>query len=853
MPSTLPLISPVSFAAGIVRFAKSSLAFIAADFLLAGIVCALGGAYWLERSLSLHALATMAVIILSGHALSLTYQQRQPARFIGLPGRLILGHLFALALYCALRSQLGGLVSRPTFACFLGVFALLQAGWHLRYRSATGEATDGGIEYLRWMLVTVAALFLHRPLLTTGSVGAGDAYWYSIMTADFVSQWREGIFPVFAGQTEFAFNGAISPLRFAPALQHFAGMIDLVTWHSLSFHGILNLTLVSAYVGGALTCYGCLRLIEPRVPWLALVLSLLFSACPGVLALAYVGDLFMSITTLPFVPVLLYGVWRTLTKGDLKGVLIMVAAAAALWYCHPPIALWGTIIAAIAQIARLSRDGGKLETWRNWLIGAACFGVLSLYCFVSVKSLGIPAYPAFRPVIIENLQSAFPGALRPLSKTMVALSDYQLGWALWGALLAGIAGLCFTRPRMPAFAFFAAIVTLLAFLLPIPWLLAKLWMSMPQVIVDITFMWPMQRFYVLLAGLVVFLAFATLGPFCTRRRYGSILLLAVFLSGAAWSGIEALKFHRHAVVSITTPAQASQQLFLQNCILTRYSFNPFRRIPPYFSHGFIDPLLQNRLLAPVTFAEIVSNSAIIEDDPAFGIVRAEGTLAAFRTDPAAPTLDLKPILTLEPNRHYALKLEFDHPEFVGGLKIRGARMSRFYWLPDSAYDVKTTSPSKAFGTRPGQRRSITLWTDRAVPEEISLHFYFSGEGPANEVKTFGRYTLREFDPSQLPISVEKWAPYRARVKAPGPALLETPRLFLDGYQARVNGRAVVVQKSPDSLVMFPVPAGESTVELSYSAPWAVRTAYFFSLGGWLLLIAWWGREKWRTRSSLVTL
>jgi hypothetical protein len=822
------------------------LSFIVADFVLAGIVFVIGSLFWLEHPLPAMGMAGMGLIILACHGLAFTYIQRSPRRFSLLAGKIILGNVLAVVAYGLLHGQFDHAVSRATFAGFLAVFAAVQTGLHLWYRRAD-KATPGlALEPLRWMLLAAAVLVLHRLLLTTGSIGAGDAYWYSIMTADFVSQWRAGVFPVFAGQTEFAFNGAISPLRVAPALQHFAGIVDLVTFHSLPFHGILNLSLLASFAGGAFACYGCLRAIEPRTPWLALVLSLLFSACPGVLALAYVGDLFMSVTTLPFVPLVLYGAWRTLTKGDLKAVLIMVAAAAALWYCHPPIALWATIVAAITQLLRMVRDGGKLQTWRHWLLGVACFGGLSLYCFVSVLTLGIPAYPVYRPVLIENLQNAFPGALLPVSATLIELSDYQLGWTLWAALLAGAVGLAFVRPRLPALALFCAALVLLAFLLPVPWLLKTLWMSVPQVICDITFMWPMQRFYVLLAGLAVFLVIATLGPVSARHRWVGALLLLLSIGGAAWSGREAVRFQQHAARSISLPTQARQQHLPQNRILTRYSFNPFRDTPPYFSHGFIDPQLPNRLLAPGTFAELASNRAGIETGPALGAIQAEGVLTATRPDPTAGILILKPGFRLEPHRHYVLKMAFEHPDFVGGLSFRGERMARLYWLPNSGYDTKTTSPSRAFGALPGQQHSITLWTDRDVPEDINLQFFFTGELPTGEVPVFGRYELREFEPSKLPISVEQWAPYQARVDTPVPAWLETPRMFTDGYRARVNGQEVEVARSPDALVMFPVPAGANRVELAYTGPRLLRVAYFLSLASWLLLCAAWARQKFLT-------
>jgi len=97
--------------------------------------------------------------------------------------------------------------------------------------------------------------------------------------------------------------------------------------------------------------------------------------------------------------------------------------------------------------------------------------------------------------------------------------------------------------------------------------------------------------------------------------------------------------------------------------------------------------------------------------------------------------------------------------------------------------------------------------------------------------------------------IEQWAPYRARVTSPASAFLETPRLFLDGYQARVDGRKVAVQRSPNAQVMIPVPAGRSLVELSYRGPGSLRAAYFFSLSCWIALLAWWGVRKWQKRGA----
>jgi hypothetical protein len=200
---------------------------------------------------------------------------------------------------------------------------------------------------------------------------------------------------------------------------------------------------------------------------------------------------------------------------------------------------------------------------------------------------------------------------------------------------------------------------------------------------------------------------------------------------------------------------------------------------------------------------------------------------------------LEPQLRLEPHRRYVLKIDFAHPEFVGALKILGPRTSRAYWLPDSAYDTHPVTPAQAFAALPGRPHSITLWTDGDVPEVVGLYFFFSGEGPGFEVQSFGHFKLLEFDPAQLPVRIESLAPYRATVTTSVAAYLETPRMFLDGYAARVNGHPAKVVRSPSALVMVPLAAGENHVELSYPGPWPLRGAYFFSLGAWFVLLAAW--------------
>jgi hypothetical protein len=57
-----------------------------------------------------------------------------------------------------------------------------------------------------------------------------------------------------------------------------------------------------------------------------------------VLSLLYTGDLFLSACTLPYLPLVFYGIWRTVNRRDTTGMCVLAAALAATWWCHPPIA-----------------------------------------------------------------------------------------------------------------------------------------------------------------------------------------------------------------------------------------------------------------------------------------------------------------------------------------------------------------------------------------------------------------------------------------------------------------------------------------------------------------------------------
>jgi hypothetical protein len=71
-----------------------------------------------------------------------------------------------------------------------------------------------------------------------------------------------------------------------------------------------------------------------------------------------------------------------------------------------------------------------------------------------------------------------------------------------------------------------------------------------------------------------------------------------------------------------------------------------------------------------------------------------------------------------------------------------------------------------------------------------------------------------------------------------PGFLETPRVFLPGYVAKVNGRLVEVQESPQHLVMVPLASGRQAVELRFVGSTRLWTAWWLSALAWAGLLGW---------------
>jgi hypothetical protein len=671
------------------------------------------------------------------------------------------------------------------------------------------------------LLAAVAAWLLH-PFATSRMYGAGDALWYANMLADYVLQLRHGIFPIFAGQTEYAFNGAVYPLRVAPFYQHLAGALDLLTGQSLGFITLQHLTVILCGVTGIYASYFTLSRIAPERRWSAAGFAILYLSCPGILGTIYTQDLYMTWMTVPLAPFAVYGIVRTFRKDDLASQVWLAASLASLWWAHAPIALWFTALAAVSQIVRLFHVRNRLAPFKRAALGAVLFILLAQYPFVSVSQIQPPGAKtavvgtlAHPEQLIGFVRSAFPAVLLPLSDRAGQLSDLQLGYGLWLVFFGSLAAWVGSRHReLPIL--LASAGLLLILVLPIPGITSFLWNHIPAGIVRITYYWPMQRFYLIVAALLAAAGqIALTTPTPRRARAQVVFAVALFLC-CSWSLWESRQFIRAASERTASEARTAMLQRPENILLMDHAYGLFAKVPAYFTNGVVDPRSQVRLFAK-------DSGKLIPQSPG-QIIQSGALIGTVDANPGI--LDLSPILHISPGLRYELQFDFPKEDIRGILQLVGHSLFREYSLPSSG-------EAQAFGSGPGNSRSVDLWTSDPSGDDVQIRFIptLVGAKPS-DFASFGLFALFELGSSPEPVSVQSLVPFTADVRIETDTLVETPRVFMVGYRAAVDGHSAPVAESVQGLATISVLPGDHTVSLWFVGPALLRLSYWSAVCAW---------------------
>jgi hypothetical protein len=690
------------------------------------------------------------------------------------------------------------------FAGAVGL-ALLLAGWR-RGRPATEIAWD----LAAWAGLAALTGWLYAPYLRGVLVGAGDAYHYALQVADMATQVRAGHFPVFVGQSAYAFSGNVHTLRTAPYLLHFAALLDVLTRHRMSAAGLLDLALALHAVGLALAAWRVGRsLIGPEHPACAFALAALYALSPAIAGTVLAHDLVATFLALPWLPLLVWAIVRLLEDRDpWPAALTGTWALALIWWAHPPVAAWSTALWAGAWVVALARRRAGPAGWIAAAVCAAGLAAMTGYCFVSVLSLDLGASfgPSadIRVAILRSVRTIWPGfVVHPWADPSVAARP---GYALW---IAGAAAVLVWRGRSAAVNWLlASTVVLLLFLGAMPFATSWLWNLVPDAVVRATHDQPVQRLAALLAALL--LASAALGvrrvaalgrPARTIAAWGLVAL-------AAWSVQAIGPARRIAASSTRTPAETAAALDPRNVYLMWASYGVFAHLPNTFTHGRTAAPWEVRLLQDERGVVVASNAAAV-----VAAAQARGEL------PVAMELAPSAAIPTRPDRGYVLEFSFAQPAAKGQVEFFGQSLHRNYALPSSGEPA-------AFGAAPGNSRLLGFEPDEHDGRAIRAQ----ADVPGVSVRAY------PFDPASLPLQVQSLMPLRVQVTADAPAWLETPRSWVPGYRATVDGADVPLGRSPEGFVMLPVPAGRHLAEVRYMAPPALKTAYGISLltlAGWM--------------------
>ena len=686
----------------------------------------------------------------------------------------------------------------------------------------------------RLALLAVVAGWLLHTFATTRMYGAGDAVWYEHMLADYVLQLRAGVLPVFVGQTAYAFNGAVYPLRVAPLYQHLAGLIDLLTARSMGFVSLQHATVIFCGVCGIFGSYLTLCSLAPSRRWTAAALAVLYISCPGLLATIYTQDLYMTWMTVPLAPLVVYGIARTFRTDDLASQVWLVAPLAALWWAHAPIALWFTFIVAISQVVRLCRIGVSAGIVGRAIIGAALFAALAQYPFISVASITARGHPvtvvgtlAHPEKVIEFIRGTFPGSVLPLSPRAGSLSDMQLGYGLWLVLV--LAAIAAFRIRSAEIALFVvSSCCLLVLVIPFGSVTTFLWEHLPSAVIRITYYWPMQRFYLIIAALLVVSGQLALSLGHSSRAARATTAAILGLS-CAWSLWESRQFIRAAPARTASLETTNRAMRPENLVLMDHAYGLFPGLPPTFSNGAMDPTSEFRFLSRLNGEPLAPR----------GQVASEGTLVGT-LDANPGILDLSPAMKLEAGRRYRLELRPRRSDMEGILQISGRDLFREYSLPSSG-------EAKAFGFAAGNRRDITLWSSNPAGDEVRLRFIPQNGTPASAFSDFGTFALRE-DSQRL--NITSLVPLALTGYAPEPVNLESPRVYMPGYRSTVDGVPAPVTSSAAGLATVALEKeGRHEVRLWFQAPVKLELSYWTALLCWLAVLTYAVAGLLKTKSS----
>lgn len=347
------------------------------------------------------------------------------------------------ALLWLLRLQLTRPLTPGEFGYAIVSTGLLLGAWRLGISRAAAAGIHPVSEGLRRLAVIGGSLWPVWGYMTRLLVGGTDAKWYAYMQSDFTTQSRAGVFPVFLGQSEWAWSGPIHPFRSAPLFLWTGGILDWSTAQALAPFSLQHVVVLTATLAGAFGIYATSVSLAPDRRWAAVALAVIYASCPGLVQTISSADAYMTYMAIAVLPLVLYGNLRTLTTpAGAAGYLALAAGLSLVWMAHPPVAYQASFATLVLQAGILLFGPDVRARLRHMATGAAAWLAFSVYYFYGMSEVGVHR-PVFRDaVFVLGIAAAFRGvralATRKILPAFILLPISGLGlrwvqpaWGWW--------------------------------------------------------------------------------------------------------------------------------------------------------------------------------------------------------------------------------------------------------------------------------------------------------------------------------------------------------------------------------------------------------------------------------------
>jgi hypothetical protein len=714
----------------------------------------------------------------------------------------------------------------PGVICLIGTFGTLTA--------AAGFAADpsraGVLQTAALMGIAIALMY---PFLHPTFVGAGDAADYFRMFADFIEQHRSGIWEIFVGKTAFAFEGTVHTTRTSPMFYHVGVFLDLLSFQSLDHLVLEKITLLAFFCAAGFGFYlCCVRGLGMR-PLPALLTAGLYLSAPGILAPIYFSDMYATFTALAFLPLFLTAIILLGDNSDRHGIWILlgVGSGGLLW-THPPMAIWAHLAAFFCLIVNW-RKWTTVNPRRLWHLIPIAF--ILAYPIVSTFRLGSSSVVNPKEIagLMRQRYQEYPSPWTHLfwvssrAYGPISFKDWSLSWVLGAPVVTlslVVLGLCQSVRRIWPLLLSIVILVLLVNGI-IPSAARVLWNMIPDVVVRITLFWPLQRFNPIVICSFL-LCFAALLPTLEEKLQARIsrkiigIVMGTFL---ALSLLLAWQMEKVPTEETQSPAATREFVKSDNIVIPTSNYEFMNQGLPfhYITTGRSDPLSEIRL------HDIANYSRVIDIFSLRHPLAPENIRALIYNRFNTPICAK---IVIPAKTMAVLTFEDLPPNLKGTLELRANGVSWTYTLP-----YRADGGDMAFGA--GDARRHSLLVRNSDPTEKVLEFYFWPQADLQKQRiSLGRLTSYTVAASNHYFSLDNLMPLEINLDAPYPVVVETPRIFLNGYAATVDGQNAAVFKSPQGLVAVSVDKGSHRLQVAFEADSLLKWSYRLAEGAWSYLI-----------------